>query len=105
MPATASIFHPIMIIAFMSLSPPSLNQPQISYLDAILGNENVDVEVVDGSVEIKVPSGCQPGTVLRIRNKGAPQLNNASVGVKVLFSAPCGGDGLGCKLAMYWSVL
>lgn len=52
---------------------------QISYLDAILGNENVNVEVVDGSVEIKVPSGCQPETVLRIRGKGAPQLNNASV--------------------------
>ena len=52
---------------------------QISYLDAILGNDNVHVEVVDGSVEIKVPAGCQPGTVLRIRGKGAPQLNNASV--------------------------
>ena len=54
---------------------------QISYLDAILGNENVHVEVVDGSVEIKVPQGCQPETVLRIRGKGAPQLNNASVSV------------------------
>ena len=54
---------------------------QISYLDAILGNDNVHVEVVDGSVEIKVPQGCQPETVLRIRGKGAPQLNNASVSV------------------------
>lgn len=58
---------------------------QISYLDAILGNDNVNVEVVDGSVEIKVPAGCQPETVLRIRSKGAPQLNNANVGTVVLY--------------------
>ena len=56
-----------------------MHHEQISYLDAILGNDNVNVEVVDGSVEIKVPQGCQPETVLRIRGKGAPQLNNASV--------------------------
>eukprot|EP00752_Nemacystus_decipiens_P004293 g3922.t1 len=55
------------------------SEQKISYLDAILGNDNVKVEVVDGSVEIKVPQGCQPETVLRIRSKGAPQLNNASV--------------------------
>lgn len=60
-------------------TPPGVASKQISYLDAILGNDNVNVEVVDGSVEIKVPQGCQPETVLRIRGKGAPQLNNASV--------------------------
>ena len=64
---------------------------QISYLDAILGNDNVNVEVVDGSVEIKVPQGCQPETVLRIRGKGAPQLNNASVSLVV------GDTGLLCR--------
>lgn len=71
-------------------APPSCLLPppreQISYLDAILGNDNVNVEVVDGSVEIKVPKGCQPETVLRIRGKGAPQLNNASV--RILVSTP-----------------
>lgn len=61
------------------LRPRPAPHEQISYLDAILGNDNVNVEVVDGSVEIKVPQGCQPETVLRIRGKGAPQLNNASV--------------------------
>ncbi|CAN0060385.1 unnamed protein product, partial [Ectocarpus sp. 4 AP-2014] len=55
------------------------SEQKISYLDAILGNDNVNVEVVDGNVEIKVPAGCQPDTVLRIRGKGSPQLNNASV--------------------------
>lgn len=64
-----------------------LDVSQISYLEAILGNDNVDVEVVDGSVEIKVPSGCQPETVLRIRGKGAPQLNNASVSLAYLASS------------------
>ncbi|KAG5179312.1 hypothetical protein JKP88DRAFT_187998 [Tribonema minus] len=46
----------------------------ISYLDAILGNDAVRVDVVDGEVEIKVPPGTQPSTVLRIRGKGAPVL-------------------------------
>ncbi|CAN0042524.1 unnamed protein product, partial [Discosporangium mesarthrocarpum] len=70
----------------------------ISYLDAILGNDNVPVEVVDGSVEIKVPAGCQPDTILRIRNKGAPTLNNPStrgdhyVTVKVDIPKDLSGD-------------
>jgi DnaJ C terminal domain len=34
----------------------------VQYLDAILGNDSVRVEVVDGEVEIKVPAGTQPGT-------------------------------------------
>jgi DnaJ C terminal domain len=35
----------------------------VQYLDAILGNDSVRVEVVDGEVEIKVPAGTQPGTI------------------------------------------
>eukprot|EP00640_Fibrocapsa_japonica_P001302 CAMPEP_0113944186 /NCGR_PEP_ID=MMETSP1339-20121228/30990_1 /TAXON_ID=94617 /ORGANISM="Fibrocapsa japonica" /LENGTH=397 /DNA_ID=CAMNT_0000949277 /DNA_START=265 /DNA_END=1458 /DNA_ORIENTATION=+ /assembly_acc=CAM_ASM_000762 len=52
---------------------------KLSYLDAILGNEKMEVEMIDGKVDIKVPSGCQPGTVLRVRNKGAPNLNKPEV--------------------------
>lgn len=70
---------------------------QISYLDAILGNENVNVEVVDGSVEIKVPAGCQPETVLRIRGKGAPQLNNASVRLQSWSTEKVGSPALPTK--------
>lgn len=71
-------YHPVP--SNVSAMPPfCLFTIQISYLEAILGNENVAVDVVDGSVEIKVPAGCQPETVLRIRGKGAPQLNSPKV--------------------------
>lgn len=41
--------------------PPSPRKWNI--LDAIAGNENVSVEVVDESVEVEVPSGCYPRIV------------------------------------------
>jgi molecular chaperone DnaJ len=46
----------------------------VPYLDAILGSEAV-VKTIDGDVTIKVPSGSQPDTILRLRNRGAPKLN------------------------------
>jgi len=48
----------------------------ISYLDAILGTDKQTVKIIDGTVDIKVPAGTQPGTILRVRGKGAPKLNN-----------------------------
>jgi molecular chaperone DnaJ len=48
----------------------------VDYTDAILGNDAVTVPVVDGEVQLKVPQGTQPGTVLRVRGKGAPQMGN-----------------------------
>eukprot|EP01084_Bolivina_argentea_P204119 348534_1 len=50
----------------------------MDYLDAILGDLEVPIEVVDGSVQIKVPAGTQPGTILRVRGKGAPRLRDPS---------------------------
>ena len=47
----------------------------LSYLDAILG-ETISVPTVDGAVDLKVPAGTQPSTVMRIEGKGAPKLNN-----------------------------
>ncbi|CAM9674306.1 unnamed protein product [Chrysoparadoxa australica] len=52
------------------------NDVAVTYIDAILGNDNVEIETIDGPVKIKVPAGTQPDTVLRVRGKGAPQLNN-----------------------------
>ena len=49
---------------------------RISYLDAVLGRQ-ISVDTVDGSVDIDVPSGTQPGTRLRIRGRGAPALGRA----------------------------
>ena len=45
----------------------------VNYVDAILGS-NIQVETVDGTVEVKVPPGTQPGTLLRLPNKGVPKM-------------------------------
>ena len=50
----------------------------LSYLDAILG-ETIEVPTVDGSVNLNVPAGTQPGTTMRIDGKGAPKLNNLNL--------------------------
>jgi len=49
-----------------------------SYLDAILGS-TITVPTVDGDVDLNVPAGTQPGTVMRIEGKGAPKLNNVNL--------------------------
>jgi molecular chaperone DnaJ len=50
----------------------------ISYIDAILG-ATLSVPTVDGSVDLKVPAGTQPGTTMRLEGKGAPKLNNVKL--------------------------
>lgn len=50
------------------------SETKVSYLDAILG-KTIKVPTVDGSQEIKVGAGTQPGTVVRIEGKGAPRLS------------------------------
>lgn len=46
----------------------------ISYPDAALGGE-VDVPTLDGSATLTIEPGTQPGTMLRMRDKGIPHLN------------------------------
>ncbi|KAG1673275.1 hypothetical protein FOA52_002555 [Chlamydomonas sp. UWO 241] len=48
---------------------------EISYVDAILGTQ-VKVTTVDGPVELKIPSGTQPGTTLLMAKRGVPRLGN-----------------------------
>ena len=48
---------------------------EVPYVDAILGAE-AQVATIDGDVTIKVPAGSQPGTVLRLKGKGAPKLGD-----------------------------
>ncbi|MBW4521151.1 MAG: molecular chaperone DnaJ [Scytolyngbya sp. HA4215-MV1] len=52
-----------------------LSEVKISYLQAILGCR-LDVNTVDGSVELPIPPGTQPGTVLTMENRGVPRLGN-----------------------------
>ncbi|KAL6492863.1 Chaperone protein dnaJ A6, chloroplastic [Orobanche gracilis] len=51
---------------------------KISYVDAILGT-NLKVPTVDGMVDLKIPSGTQPGTTLVMAKKGVPLLNKKNM--------------------------
>lgn len=51
----------------------------IEFARAALGG-TVDVETLDGIVDLKIPNGTQPGTVLRLKGKGVPQLKRSGRG-------------------------
>jgi molecular chaperone DnaJ len=46
----------------------------ISIPDAILGVP-VEIPTVNGKVKLKIDPGTQPGKILRLRNKGLPDIN------------------------------
>ena len=52
-----------------------LSDLKISYLQAILGCR-LEVNTVDGPVELTIPPGTQPNTVLTLENHGVPKLGN-----------------------------
>jgi molecular chaperone DnaJ len=52
-----------------------LSEIKISYLQAILGCR-LEVNTVDGPVELTIPSGTQPNTVQMLENHGVPKLGN-----------------------------
>lgn len=49
-------------------------EKQISFVEASLG-ANVEVPTIDGTIELKIPSGTQSGTVFRVRDQGMPIMN------------------------------
>jgi molecular chaperone DnaJ len=51
----------------------------VSFPQAALGGE-VDVPTLDGRSRLKVPSGTQPGAVLRMKGKGAPKRSGSGRG-------------------------
>ncbi|XP_075497069.1 chaperone protein dnaJ A7A, chloroplastic-like [Primulina tabacum] len=53
-----------------------LHTCKVSYIDAILGT-TMKVPTVDGMVDLKIPSGTQPGTTLVMAKKGVPFLNKS----------------------------
>ncbi len=60
----------------------------ISFVQAALG-DTIEVPTLDGKVEMKIPSGIQSGTSLRLKGKGIPFLRGKGRGdqhvkVKVL---------------------
>lgn len=46
---------------------------------AILG-DTIEVPTLDGKVDLKIPRGTQPGTILRLRGKGLKHLNHPGSG-------------------------
>jgi DnaJ-class molecular chaperone len=55
----------------------------ISVTQAILGG-TVDVRTLTGTVEMKIPKGCQPNTKLMLRNKGIQQVHASNKGNQVV---------------------
>ncbi|GMH15916.1 hypothetical protein Nepgr_017757 [Nepenthes gracilis] len=57
----------------------------VSYLDAILG-AIIKVKTVEGTTDLQIPPGTQPGDVLVLAKKGAPKLNKPSIRGDHLFT-------------------
>eukprot|EP00977_Amphora_coffeiformis_P004281 scaffold901_cov167-Amphora_coffeaeformis.AAC.12 len=55
----------------------------ISFTTAILGG-TVDVKTLKGTVEMKIPKGCQPDTRMLLRGKGIREMRGAGVGNQVV---------------------
>ena len=54
-------------------------QETLRLTDAVLGAK-LKLPTLDGSAEVDVPAGTQPGTVLRLRNKGLPRFTGKGRG-------------------------
>ena len=60
-----------------------LSDEHISMIDAALGTE-IDVETVDGTVRMKVPSGTQSGTDFKLSGHGVPHLRGDARGAHIV---------------------
>lgn len=67
-----------------------ISDQEISFPQASLG-DTIEVETVDGKVKLKIPSGTQPGTIIRLAQKGVKHLRGSSKGnhyVRIKVSVP-----------------
>ncbi len=67
-----------------------LSKSMMSFPTSALGG-SVEVETVDGPVELKIPTGTQSGTVLRLKGKGIERLHGRGRGdhlVEVIVKTP-----------------
>ena len=51
----------------------------VTYSEAALG-ANVEIPTPDGPVSLKIPAGTESGKLLRVKGRGAPQLNGKGRG-------------------------
>jgi DnaJ-class molecular chaperone len=56
-----------------------VSNQEISFTQAALG-DTIDVETVEGKVKIKIPSGTQPETLIRLRGKGVKAVRGTAHG-------------------------
>ncbi len=56
-----------------------ISEQELSFSEASLGTE-AEVETIDGKLKIRIPSGTQPNTVIRLRGKGVPSLRGSGRG-------------------------
>jgi DnaJ-class molecular chaperone len=56
-----------------------VSEQEISFVQAALG-DTVNVETIDGEVNLRIPSGTQPDTVIRLREKGVTHLQSSGRG-------------------------
>lgn len=67
-----------------------LSKTEISVTLAALGGK-IDIETVDGRVELKIPEGTQSGRVIRLKGKGVPHVHSSSRGdhlVEIIVKIP-----------------
>jgi len=66
------------------------SQVEINFTLAALGGK-IEVETVDGPVQLKIPEGAQSGTVFKLKEKGVAKLNGRGRGdalIKVIVKTP-----------------
>lgn len=56
-----------------------ISDEEVSFADAALGTV-IWVETVEGKVKLKIPSGTQPNTIIRLRGKGVPFIRSSGKG-------------------------
>lgn len=67
-----------------------LLQIVLGYSQAVFGDK-IDIPTIDGTAKLKVPSGIQPGQILRVRGKGFPMMGSSRRGdqlVKIQIDVP-----------------
>ena len=56
-----------------------VTEEEISFPQATLGTE-INVETIEGNVKLRIPSGTQPNTVIRLSQKGIPHVRGSGKG-------------------------
>lgn len=56
----------------------------ITYPEAVLGADDVEVPTIDGKVKIKIEPGCENGKIMRLRGKGIPSIGLNGVGDQMI---------------------